>query len=296
MGKAPPQGEEPGAGEKVTPWNPSAMDSPVEIPLTDCVEVATRKSAASSPSMASFEENLALAMPAGRSILDVQASWADKALNRKLSVGLGACPPCTSLAEKKGVGGSRLQISKAQIPSKSKPFEEDQEWFVRVQVDPKSDDLTRLGYELKVQACNVDEARATGLAGKAVLFPIENLVPSTVRRIEKSAFGVEGLDDVRVASYASKGELFTAFVAVRDSESTASKATEAYEALVLASGGKEIPFPGLPGAKAFEFGGTISVIFQSGSIAAGVVEAQPGPEIERFIPEFHRWLSNREGR
>lgn len=284
LGLACQRGEEAGAPPGRPPVSPVAKLLG-ELPLSDCLPLVLEPLPAADAS-SNHIRAWAFTPPPDRELLEIRFSWPQAELARKLSLGQGACPPCKPLLEQKARGGARLLYRRDEVTLSP---DGGAAWFTRVRVDPATDDLSREDLTIAGQACHLDAAAAAQGQGARRL-PVEGLQPASMRVIEESAFGIEGLDRASIASYHREGAAYDVFVAERTSPAEALATLETLHRTLLASGGTERPWPGPGEGRAWLFGGRTTMVLRSGALLAGVVEAPPGPGVEALVADLHASL------
>ncbi len=110
------------------------------------------------------------------------------------------------------------------------------------------------------------------------LFPADGLLPDSIVLQSADVFGFEKLNDVFIAQYRLNDSVVGAFVSARASTPEAEQLAEAYADFLIRFGGKPEPvdFPA-PAVHLVEVFGVYELVFASGSVLAGVHEAEdPG--------------------
>ena len=107
------------------------------------------------------------------------------------------------------------------------------------------------------------------------LFPAEGLEAESIALNATNALGFERFDNVFTARYVLDGAEAVAFVSLRATEAEAAELIEAFHALWLQNGARDVSAPAeLPEAKMMEIFGMFEVIFARGKVLAGVHEVE----------------------
>jgi hypothetical protein len=103
------------------------------------------------------------------------------------------------------------------------------------------------------------------------LFPKKNLNKESISLLPSNGFGFEQFDSIFTAQYMVGNTEVTAFLSRRKSQDEATNLVEAYTSFLLTFGGTELKSTlNIPGAKLVEIMDTYELIFNRGSILAGV--------------------------
>ncbi len=106
-------------------------------------------------------------------------------------------------------------------------------------------------------------------------FPAPYFSEDSISLLPANGFGFEGFDSIFTAEYAVADEELTAFLSQRESFAEASQLVQAYTSFLLANGGNEMKLNlDIPGARLVEIMDTYEVVFNRGSILAGVHDAE----------------------
>jgi hypothetical protein len=215
-------------------------------------------------------------VPTGAEVLRVAAAWRDTQRKRRLSVGPGTCPPCDATERAKGYGDVLLELP-------ALPEHAGRAWFAAMEGDPAEDDLGIEPPRVEVQACRI---AADG--GPRGLFPTEGLDQGSQSVLEHHAFGMQGFDGVRIATY-HDGKLL-AFVAVFSSADEARDRAGAYRTHLTSLGGEPMAVEGLSGAEALRTHGLTTILFTRGTYLGGVQEAADSDEAAALATLLADWL------
>ena len=106
-------------------------------------------------------------------------------------------------------------------------------------------------------------------------FPAPYFSEDSISLLPTNGFGFEGFDSIFTAEYAVADEELTAFLSQRESFAEAAQLVQAYTSFLLANGGNEMKLNlDIPGARLVEIMDTYEVVFNRGSILAGVHGAE----------------------
>ena len=107
------------------------------------------------------------------------------------------------------------------------------------------------------------------------LFPKTDLIQNSISLIASDAFGFERFDRIFTARYTIEGSEAMAFVSNRGAAAKAIELAEAYQAFLLAFGGRKIEIDlTMKNAMMVEILDTYEIIFSHGAYIAGVREAE----------------------
>ncbi|MFH1462818.1 MAG: hypothetical protein ABIO70_00320 [Pseudomonadota bacterium] len=233
--------------------------------------------AAGSDPNPSLQRVFTFTIPEGSQVLRVEAAWKEADRKRALATGLGTCPPCESKDRAKGRGSVRLEVP---VPDDAAGHP----WFVSLSCDPAEDDLEIDTPTLHVRVCDIaSEGSARGL------FPPAGLDLGSRSVLEHDAFGMEGFDGVRTATY--QGGKLLAFVTATGSPEEAQARATAYREYLVSLGGEEVAVEGPRGATGVRTFGLTTVIFTRGAFVAGVQEAAYLDLAVALAGQLADWLS-----